>query len=151
MHLAKVHLACLFRQCGDVLGSNPPKENFALLSPHLTLLPLSKVFNVGDMVGKLLPHFRLAPGQTACLLLSLSRIVFIPAFYCAARFGAPAAVMAILTLLLGLSNGWVAGRLKRRDQAFDTDSRTNRVAGVSQRLPALTKQVDHVAGLRRGS
>jgi hypothetical protein len=103
------------------------------------------------MVGKLLPHFRLAPGQTACLLLSLSRIVFIPAFYCAARFGAPAAVMAILTLLLGLSNGWVAGRLKRRDQAFDTDSRTNRVAGVSQRLPALTKQVDHVAGLRRGS
>ncbi|KIY97259.1 Equilibrative nucleoside transporter 4 [Monoraphidium neglectum] len=65
------------------------------------------VFNVGDMVGKLLPHFRLAPGQTACLLLSLSRIVFIPAFYCAARFGAPAAVMAILTLLLGLSNGFL--------------------------------------------
>lgn len=65
------------------------------------------VFNVGDMVGKLLPHFRLAPGQTTCLALSVSRVAFIPAFYCAARFGAPAAVMAVLTLLLGLSNGFL--------------------------------------------
>ena len=57
------------------------------------------------MAGKLLPHFNLAPSQNACLISSITRVVFVPAFYCAARFGAPAAVMAILTLLLGMTNG----------------------------------------------
>lgn len=57
------------------------------------------------MIGKLLPHFSLAPSQNACLVLSLSRVVFVPAYYCAARYGAPAAVIGVLTLLLGLTNG----------------------------------------------
>ena len=34
--------------------------------------------------------------------------MFFPAFFCGAKFGAPAYVIAIITLLLGLSNGWVA-------------------------------------------
>ncbi|KAI8463892.1 MAG: nucleoside transporter-domain-containing protein [Monoraphidium minutum] len=76
---------------------------------------LFTVFNVGDMTGKLLPHFSLAPSQNTCLIASVSRVVFIPAFYCAARFGAPAAVMALLTLLLGLSNGFLTALIFARN------------------------------------
>jgi hypothetical protein len=63
------------------------------------------MFNVGDLVGKLFPHFNLKPSQTVLLILCASRVVFFPAFYFAAHYGAPAWVMFLLTLTLGLTNG----------------------------------------------
>ncbi|GBF92148.1 equilibrative nucleoside transporter [Raphidocelis subcapitata] len=75
------------------------------------------VFNIGDLVGKLAPHFKLAPSQTVLLICSCSRVVFFPAFFCGAKFGAPAYVIAIITLLLGLSNGYLTALLFARAAA----------------------------------
>ena len=63
------------------------------------------VFNVGDLVGKLAPLFKWQPPQALLLGVCLSRVVFFPAFFCAARFAAPDWVTIVLTVVLGLSNG----------------------------------------------
>jgi hypothetical protein len=60
--------------------SPSPKQNLALGSWYPVILFL--VFNVGDLVGKLAPHFNLKPTQTVLLACCLSRIVFLPAFFC---------------------------------------------------------------------
>lgn len=80
-------------------------KNIALGSWYPVILFI--VFNIGDLVGKLTPHFRLQPSQLALLICCLSRVAFVPAFFCAAKFGAPAWVVGLLTLLLGLSNGYL--------------------------------------------
>lgn len=65
-------------------------------------------FNIADLAGKLFPLFSWNPSQLLLLILTSSRVVFFPAFYCAARFAAPPYVTGALTLLLGFSNGWAA-------------------------------------------
>lgn len=55
--------------------------------------------------GKLLPHHHFALSKRQVLLCSVGRIAFVPAFLISAYLGAPPAVIACLTLGLGLTNG----------------------------------------------
>ena len=58
----------------------PPSQNRTRGSWSPVILFL--IFNIGDLVGKLTPHFNLKPTQTALLICCASRVVFLPAFFC---------------------------------------------------------------------
>lgn len=68
---------------------------------------LIAAFNVADLVGKCVPPVAafLGDGGGLALACSLLRLLFVPGFYAAARFGGGPLVIAPLTLALGLSNG----------------------------------------------
>jgi equilibrative nucleoside transporter 1/2/3 len=67
---------------------------------------LITLFNVCDLTGKCVPFGSFAPAPRLLLAASISRVVFIPAFYLAGRYaGSWVALMALLTVALGLSNG----------------------------------------------
>lgn len=74
-------------------------------------LMLMTLFNICDLAGKNVPLPRLAEAagsmrrQGVLLGLCIARVVFLPAFLVAVRLGAPAAVVAVLCVALGISNG----------------------------------------------
>ncbi|KAF5842221.1 nucleoside transporter-domain-containing protein [Dunaliella salina] len=86
---------------------------------------LISAFNTADLVGKLLPassqswrkgptghsRFHLQRIAHAWLLFAMSRVLFIPAFICAAFVATPPVIMFLLTILLGASNGLVTAGL----------------------------------------
>lgn len=66
------------------------------------------MFNVGDLLGRYIPlidSLRLK-SRRALVVACLSRAAFIPAFYFTAKYG-PQGWMIILTILLGISNGYI--------------------------------------------
>ena len=70
---------------------------------------LITAFNIADVIGKTLPvqaQFALQNSKWI-LNLCLARILFLPAFYLAASQGFGPSVMSILTLALGLTNGYL--------------------------------------------
>nr|XP_024368293.1 equilibrative nucleotide transporter 3-like isoform X3 [Physcomitrium patens] len=69
---------------------------------------LVAMYNVGDLLGRYIPLIDslLLKSRPMLLLATLSRVVFIPAFYFTAKYG-PQGWMIILTTLLGVSNGYV--------------------------------------------
>lgn len=67
---------------------------------------LITLFNVCDLTGKCVPFGSLAPRPRVLLAASVSRAVFVPAFYLAGRYaGSWVWLMALLTAALGVSNG----------------------------------------------
>lgn len=70
---------------------------------------LISTFNVADLVGKNLPLPATAThcSQRALLAWCVARAAFLPAFIAATVLGAHAAVIALLTTALGLSNGYL--------------------------------------------
>jgi equilibrative nucleoside transporter 1/2/3 len=66
------------------------------------------MYNVGDLIGRcvVLIDGLLLKSRRAIVLLTLARSAFIPAFYFTAKYGAEG-YMIFLTILLGLSNGYV--------------------------------------------
>ena len=70
---------------------------------------LITAFNIADVIGKTLPvqaQFAIQ-NRNWILNLCLARILFLPAFYVAASQGFGPGVMAVLTLALGVSNGYL--------------------------------------------
>ena len=69
---------------------------------------LVAMYNVGDLLGRcvVLIDGLLLKSRRAIVLLTLARSAFIPAFYFTAKYGAEG-YMIFLTILLGLSNGYV--------------------------------------------
>ncbi|DBB06968.1 TPA: hypothetical protein ACH3X3_009618 [Trebouxia sp. C0006] len=70
---------------------------------------LITAFNIADAAGKILPVQAQFAMQNRRLILSLclARLLFLPAFYVAASQGFGPFVMALLTLALGLTNGYL--------------------------------------------
>ncbi len=70
---------------------------------------LITAFNIADAAGKILPVQAQFAMQNRSLILNLclARLLFLPAFYVAASQGFGPSVMALLTLALGLSNGYL--------------------------------------------
>lgn len=70
---------------------------------------LITAFNIADVIGKTLPvQARFAMRNKNWILnLCLARILFLPAFYVAASQGFGPSVMSVLTLALGVSNGYL--------------------------------------------
>jgi equilibrative nucleoside transporter 1/2/3 len=70
---------------------------------------LIALFNFADLAGKEMPAWRLLPepSERAMLLGSVLRVVFVPAFYFAAGWGAGPLVIGALTVALGVSNGYL--------------------------------------------
>ncbi len=70
---------------------------------------LITAFNIADAVGKILPVQAQFATQNRSLILNLclARLLFIPAFYVAASQGFGGSVISLLTLALGLSNGYL--------------------------------------------
>ena len=70
---------------------------------------LITAFNVADVIGKTLPVQEQFAMQNKVWILNLclARILFLPAFYLAASQGFGPSVMSLLTLALGLSNGYL--------------------------------------------
>jgi hypothetical protein len=67
---------------------------------------LITLFNVCDLTGKCVPFGSFAPRPYLLLCASVSRAVFVPAFYVAGRYaGSWVWLMALLTIALGFSNG----------------------------------------------
>jgi equilibrative nucleoside transporter 1/2/3 len=67
---------------------------------------LITLFNVCDLTGKCVPFGSFAPRAQLLLAASVSRAVFVPAFFLAGRYaGSWVWLMALLTATLGLSNG----------------------------------------------
>ena len=67
-------------------------------------------FNVADLIGKCAPPLGpFARNQCSSTLLTCSgaRLAFVPLFFMTARVGAGPIVMALLTLALGVSNGYL--------------------------------------------
>ncbi|KAL4428588.1 hypothetical protein ABPG77_008900 [Micractinium sp. CCAP 211/92] len=72
---------------------------------------LLTAFNLADWAGKSLPgvHALRLSNERTILAATLLRVLFIPAFHFAAVSGAGPAVIGALTLLLGVSNGYLTG------------------------------------------
>ena len=70
---------------------------------------LITAFNIADAIGKILPVQAQFAMQNRSLILNLclARLLFLPAFYVAASQGFGPTVMSLLTLGLGLSNGYL--------------------------------------------
>lgn len=70
---------------------------------------LITAFNIADAAGKILPVQAQFAMQNRSLILNLclARLLFLPAFYVAASQGYGPTVMALLTLALGLTNGYL--------------------------------------------
>ncbi|KAL3138213.1 hypothetical protein ABBQ38_005434 [Trebouxia sp. C0009 RCD-2024] len=70
---------------------------------------LITAFNIADVIGKTLPvQARFAMQNKNWILnLCLARILFLPAFYLAASQGFGPSVMSVLTLALGVTNGYL--------------------------------------------
>lgn len=75
-------------------------------------LILLSVYNVADLVGKVVPFCGLGPSQQALLRASCARLAFVPAYLAAVRlFPGVVSVMATLTMALGFSNGLLSAML----------------------------------------
>lgn len=72
-------------------------------------LILMTLFNCSDLAGKNVPLPKAlgARGHSGPLLWAAARALFLPLFVMATRLGAPAAVVGVLTVALGASNGCV--------------------------------------------
>lgn len=72
------------------------------------IVTLVAMFNVGDLLGRYIPLIDglLLKSRRILVVAVLSRAMFIPAFYFTAKYG-PQGWMIILTILLGISNGYV--------------------------------------------
>ncbi len=70
---------------------------------------LITAFNIADAAGKILPVQAQFAMQNRSLILNLclARLLFLPAFYVAASQGFGPTVMGLLTLALGLTNGYL--------------------------------------------
>ena len=70
---------------------------------------LITAFNIADAAGKIMPVQAQFAMQNRHLILNLclARLLFLPAFYVAASQGFGPSVMSLLTLALGLSNGYL--------------------------------------------
>lgn len=71
---------------------------------------LITVFNLADFAGKYapaLPRLRVPLNGRALVILSISRVIFIPAFHFSAIYGAGPIFSGLLALLLGVSNGYL--------------------------------------------
>lgn len=89
--------------CFPLLPALPPQS--AVFGDWYPIF-LITLFNVCDLTGKCVPFGSFAPTPRVLLAASVSRVVFIPAFYLAGRYaGSWVALMALLTVTLGLSNG----------------------------------------------
>jgi len=80
-------------------------DNFFDFRYTVTLVAM---FNVGDLLGRYIPLIDglLLKSRRVLLVSALSRAAFIPAFYSTAKYG-PQGWMIILTILLGISNGYI--------------------------------------------
>lgn len=69
---------------------------------------LVAIFNVGDLLGRYIPLIDtlLLKSRRVLVVAVLARAAFIPAFYSTAKYG-PQGWMITLTILLGLSNGYI--------------------------------------------
>ncbi|KAG0568465.1 hypothetical protein KC19_6G021100 [Ceratodon purpureus] len=72
------------------------------------VVTLVAMYNVGDLLGRYIPLIDglLLKSRRMLIVAVLSRVAFIPAFYFTAKYG-PQGWMIILTILLGISNGYV--------------------------------------------
>ena len=72
------------------------------------VVTLVAMFNVGDLLGRYIPLIEclLLKSRPMLVAAAVSRIAFIPAFYFTAKYG-PQGWMIILTLVLGITNGYV--------------------------------------------
>jgi equilibrative nucleoside transporter 1/2/3 len=70
-------------------------------------IALITAFNAADLAGKNLPLAQAVRAHGTMLRLAAARFAFLPAFVAAALLRAPPAVMGLLTLLLGTSNGYL--------------------------------------------
>jgi hypothetical protein len=68
---------------------------------------LITLFNAADLAGKNLPLVHCVREHGTMLKLTLCRFLFLPAFVAAALESAPPTVMALLTVLLGSTNGYL--------------------------------------------
>lgn len=67
---------------------------------------LITIFNISDLVGKNIPFCGFEPRPSTLLVLSVLRVVFVPAFLVAGKYAADVAgLMAALTVSLGFTNG----------------------------------------------
>lgn len=95
------------------------QDHFQSLSRKLTsvwndlivcryVVTLVAMYNVGDLLGRYIPLIDglLLKSRRMLIVAVLSRVAFIPAFYFTAKYG-PQGWMIILTILLGISNGYV--------------------------------------------
>ena len=95
--------------CPGVLAEDVSSGTLGSWYPVLLIF----VFNLGDCAGKfmpVLPRFQLTITRAKGSWLlgwAVCRAVFIPAFYFAATRGAGGVVIGVLTVLLGLSNGYL--------------------------------------------
>lgn len=70
-------------------------------------LMLMTLFNFSDLTGKNVPLPSRGFRHRTLLLWSIARVAFLPLFLIATRLGAPAAVVAVLCVALGVSNGYL--------------------------------------------
>jgi hypothetical protein len=64
-------------------------------------------FNLFDFFGRCIPGFGWRPRHWTLLGLALVRLALIPLYAGLAVYGAPEAAFFVLTLALGLTNGWL--------------------------------------------
>ncbi|KAL5717848.1 Epsin-3 [Ranunculus cassubicifolius] len=69
-------------------------------------LVLIGMYNVLDMVGRILPGSWKIQSRKILLFLTIARLAFVPAFYFTAKYG-DQGWMILLTSLLGLTNGYL--------------------------------------------
>jgi equilibrative nucleoside transporter 1/2/3 len=105
---------------------------------------LITMFNVCDLTGKCLPFGKLAPSPRTLLAASLSRVVFVPAFWAAGVYaGDWVWLMLLLTTALGLSNGLLTALL----MTLAPQSVEGREAGLVENMLVFSL----VAGLTVGA
>lgn len=84
-------------------------EDIASTSKGWYSIVLIGIFNLTDCIGKWSPSLKSFQMRRlwALLVLAVSRLLFIPAFYYAASYGAGLRVTGLLTGALGFGNGWL--------------------------------------------
>ncbi|KAJ3009681.1 UNVERIFIED_CONTAM: hypothetical protein HDU68_002546 [Siphonaria sp. JEL0065] len=112
-----VTLAVFPALTASVKSVRDSNENTSRLFKDLFAPAMFIVFNLGDLIGKLMPGFNAfkLPGKRVTLYFSLARVVFIPLLLCCnvpkpslfpTLFGDAEFMFFVLTL--GISNGWIA-------------------------------------------
>lgn len=69
-------------------------------------LVLISMYNVMDLTGRYIPHRIYIKSRKGIMIATLSRFLFVPAFYFTAKYGAQG-WMIMLTSLLGITNGYL--------------------------------------------